>query len=159
MGAPLDPIPSDADVIEDGKKLSRRYYLWLYEVWLRVLSNVTASGSVSRPNLTAALSPLSLFTTTQAGLYRVTYYLRVTTLPGTSFSLTPTLTWRDGGVSKSQTFAALTGAPGTLPTAFQSNQLSVMADSGTVIALSVAYASVGSPAAIYALNATVELVT
>lgn len=158
MAAPLQPIPEDADVIGVGKKISKRYFLWLYDLWTRVLSNVAVQGTLSKSTQIAALGPTTLLTTTQAALYRAEYYIRVTTLPGTSFSLTVTITWRDGGVTKSQTFPALTGAPGTLATAYQADQIPFMADRGTTIAISVAYASVGVPAAAWALDAAAELI-
>lgn len=159
MSAPLDPIPNDARVTEDDGTLSRRYFLWLYGLWSRVISNVTAVASVRQPNLTASLVNSTLFTTTQAGFYRVSYYIWLSTLATTSYSLTVTITWRNGGITKSQAFTALTGAPGTLATAFQSGSLAVAADSGTVIAISIAYVSVGVTPAVYNLLPAVELIS
>lgn len=160
MGAPLAPIPNDADLL-GGAKISRRWFLWLYDLWLRVRSNVALAGSVLvRTTQTASIVAASLYTVTQTGDYRVNYYMRVTTLPSTSFSLTVTIGWRDGAVTKSQAFTALVGAPGTLATAFQSGSVPLIrADSGTAITIDVAYASVGATAMQFAVDAAVEQVS
>lgn len=162
MSAPLSPIPSTDAPVDPATNflITHSWYIWLYEIWSRIRSNITLVGSAfTRSSQTAAIVAATVYTTTQAGLYRISYYIRVTTLPTTSFSLTVTIGWREGGVTKSQTFAALVGAPGTLATAFQCDQIPVQADSGTVITMSVAYASVGAQAAVYAVNATTELVS
>jgi hypothetical protein len=157
MSQPLSPIPNDADVL-DGTKISRRWYLWLYEVWLRIRSNVTLVGNaLALTAQSASVVARTLYTVTQTGDYRVSYYIWVTTLATTSYSLTVTLGWRHGGVTKSQAFAALTGAPGTLATGFQTGTLPlVRADSGTVITVDIAYVSVGATAMVFASQATLQ---
>lgn len=163
MSAPLSPIPENAAVVDPGSgfTVNRRWYLWLYEVWLRIRSNVTLVGNaLVLTNQSASIVARTIYTVTQTGDYRVSYYVWVTTLPTTSYSLTVTLTWRHGGVTKSQAFTALVGAPGTLATGFQSGSLPlVRAESGTVIAADLAYVSVGATAMVFSGDATAELVT
>jgi hypothetical protein len=113
--------------------------------WLHVKTLVGVIGAVySKTNQTATITAATIATITQAGIYRVSYYIRVTTIPTTSFSLTVTIGWRDGAVTKSQAFTALTGAPGALATAFQNGSLPIRCDSGTLVTITIAYASVGA---------------
>ena len=156
MSAPLSPVPTDADVINTQNKLARQFYLWLYELWTRVASNVTHVGTTySKANQTAAIVAANVYTVTQTGLYRVSYRMRVTTPASVSSSLTMTVGWREGAVTQSQAAAAVTG---NTTTTQQNGTLFVRADSGTVITASVAYASVGT-AMIYATDVIVELVS
>ncbi len=53
--------------------------------------------------------------TLTAGLYRVTYYLRVTTADGVTSSIRVNLAWDDNGVSCTHNFTALTNDTVTLP--------------------------------------------
>lgn len=160
MSAPLDLIPEDAKLLGDDGKIGRRWYLWLFVIWSRLRSCVAIQGSVyTKSSQSASIVTATIATIVYTGWYRPSYYIRVTTIPTTSFSLTVTLGWRDGGVTKSQAFAALTGAPGTLATAFQTDAIAVKVDSGTVMTISVAYVSVGATAAVFAVDAPVEFIS
>lgn len=160
MSAPLDLIPEDEKLLGSEGKIGRRWYLWLFAIWSRLRACVAIVGSVyTKSNQTASIATATIATVVYAGWYRASYYIRVTTIPTTSFSLTVTLGWREGSVTKSQTFTALTGAPGTLATAFQTDSITVRADSGTVITIAVAYASVGATAAVFTVDAPVEFIS
>ena len=72
------------------------------------------------------------------GVYRVTYYTRITTADAVSSSLTITLSWTDGAVTCSLSGAALT----TNTTAtVQSSTAMVSIDASSPISYSVTYAS------------------
>jgi hypothetical protein len=158
MSAQLELIPNDAALVDQEGKLTRRWYIWLFNFWLHVKTLVGVIGAVySKTNQTATIAAATIASITQAGIYRVSYYIRVTTIPTTSFSLTVTIGWRDGAVTKSQAFAALTGAPGALATAFQSGSLPIRCDSGTLVTISIAYASVGATSMVFGVDAPVEL--
>lgn len=161
MSAPLSPIPNDAELIDaTSGKVSKRWYLWLFEILQRIRLCVAITGTVyTKSSQTASIVAATIATITQTGLYRVSYYTRVTTIPTTSFSLTVTLGWREGGVTKSQAFTALTGAPGALATAFQNGSITIRADSGTVVTLSEAYASVGATVMVFGVDAPVEFIS
>lgn len=88
-----------------------------------------------------------------AGLWRVSYYMRVTTPATDSSSLTVTTTWTDGGVAQTSTAAAETG---NLTTSHQFGTLFVRTDANTPVSLSVAYASVGAQVMIYDFEAVLE---
>lgn len=159
MSAPLTLIPDEAQLLGDAGKIGRRWYLWLFDIWTRLRSCVAILGSVyTKSNQSASIVAATIATVVYTGWYRVNYYIRVTTLPSTSFSLTVTLGWREGGVTKSQPFTAFTGAPGTLATAFQTGSIPLRVDSGTVITISVAYVSVGT-AMVFGVDAPVEFIS
>lgn len=157
MSAPLAPIPNDAAVVDQTFIVSRRWYLWLYEVWLRVRACVALTGSVyTKSNQTASIATVTVATIVQAGLYRVSYRQRVTT-PGTvSSSLTATIGWREGSVTQSQSGAAMTGNT-TLTQ--QNDTFFVRCDSGTVITAAFAYASVGATVMVFNADVAVEQVS
>lgn len=159
MSAPLSPIPQNNAVVDNSGTVTQPWFLWLYELWARVrtLTQVTATKALSNQN--ASIVAGQAYGVAQTGIYRVAYCLRVTTLPTTSYSLTVTLGWRTGGVTRSQAFTALTGAPGTLALGFQTGELPlVRCDSGTGITYDVAYVSVGATPMVYWLDVAVELV-
>lgn len=161
MSAALDPVPQSADVLAaDNKTLSKDLYLWLFGLWSRVKTLVQVVGTpFSVSSQSAAIVTRTIYSVIQNGVYRVEYWIEVTRIPTTSYSLTVTLSWRDNSVTKSQAFTALTGAPGTLALGFQTNQLPLIrCDSGTAVTLAVAYASVGATTCLYRVDACVELV-
>lgn len=160
MSAPLSPIPNTDPVIDEAQLIGGKWYLWLYDLWSRVKSSVQVVGTpFTRSAQVAALVTTTIFAVTQSGAYRVGYWLEVTQLATTSYALAVTLGWRDNGVSKSQTFASLSGAPGTLATGVQTDQLPLIrCDGGTVITMAVSYASVGATVCVWRAEADVELV-
>lgn len=112
---------------------------------LRMLELVGQSGSIG-------LTPIPLGTIA-AGLYRVSYYVRVTQPAGTSSALQVTIGWTDGGVSMSAPGASLTG---NLPTTHETRTLVIRSDANGPITYSTSYSSSGSPAMQYALRLVVE---
>ncbi len=90
-----------------------------------------------------------------AGLYRVSYAMRVTRAATTSSSATMTLGWTDGAVACAQAFAAMTG--NTTATT-QTGTLLVPCDQDGPLTYAVAYASVGATAMQYQCDVVVEFV-
>jgi len=87
-----------------------------------------------------------------AGLYRVTYYTRITQAATTSSSLTVSFAWTDTA-SMSTSFAAITG---NSITTFQSDSLMVYIDNASPITYSTTYASTGATPMQYSLRITTE---
>lgn len=110
-------------------------------------SPATVSGSGASIGVTAlgaAVAP---------GIYRVSFYARITR-PGTvSSSLTVTLSWTDGGVACTKSFTAITG--NTTGTTGSETYL-VRSDSGTNVSYSTTYASVGATTMTYDLVVELE---
>ena len=87
-------------------------------------------------------------------LYRVAWYVRVTTAASVSSSVQVTVGWTDGGVVQSTSGAALTG---NTTTTQESGSVLVSADAETDVTYAVAYTSVGTDMA-YALSVVVEAI-
>lgn len=88
-----------------------------------------------------------------AGLYRVTYYWRITQAAAVSSSLQIAFAWTDGGVAQTATGAALTT---NMTTTYQTNFVMVRIDSASSIQYATTYASSGSPAMQYSLDVILE---
>lgn len=78
---------------------------------------------------------------TSTGLYRVTYYLSVTSIAG-AWALTVTIGWTDNGVAKSLSGAGLSSLSPTI--LLQSGSLMPKADAATPIAYTVTKGGVGA---------------
>jgi len=103
-------------------------------------------------SIAATAIPISNVTT---GIYRLSYYARISRAAGTSSSLTVTLQWTDGGVVCSTSGAAMTG---NTTTTFQTGHLLLGIDSATSVRYSTTYASAGAPTMQYKLTWIVEQV-
>lgn len=88
-----------------------------------------------------------------AGLYRATFYARITRAATTSSSLTVTFAWTDGGVGVSYAGTAITGnttaSAGSATTMFK-------IDKNTAVTYATTYASVGGTAMQYAVDFVLE---
>jgi hypothetical protein len=88
------------------------------------------------------------------GLYRISYYTRVTQVASVSSSLEVTLDWQDGGVTVAFTGAAITG---NLTTSFQSYSLPlIFVDAASPVRYSTTYSSAGLSAMNYSLYVVLE---
>lgn len=158
FGAP--PVRDDI-AIEDpqtGKLLLPRVWVdWMTALTIRLDSNATALNTVELTAQQASIGtttiPLDILS---AGLYRITYYARITVPGTTSSSLTVTLGWTDHSVSCSTSGAALTG--NTVSTV-QGGTIMVRNDSASPLTYATTYASVGATAMQYSLDLLVEQIT
>lgn len=133
------------------------------EVWIPYMQSqntITATAirqntdPVSLTGQTASIAVTAIPTASLAsGLYRATYYVRVTTAAGTSSSIDVSFHWTDGGVSCSVTSAALTG--NTTSTLGTGSAL-INIDAATPVSYSTTYASVGAPVMAFSLFLTLE---
>jgi hypothetical protein len=90
--------------------------------------------------------------TVVGGLYRVTYYTRVTRAATVSSSLTVTVNFTDA-LAQTWNGAAMTG--NTLTT-WQTGTIMVYTDQGSPFTYATTYASVGATSMLYSLRMTVE---
>ena len=165
--AVTSPFPYDVPVSPEttdpktGKKvrspyLSQEIVDWLLEQQQRSESAAEQLGSVSLTGQGAAISatPVPMPDLT-AGLYRVSYYARITTAAVTSSSLTITIGWTDGAITMSQAGAAITGNT----TATQQNGTFFFRnDANASITYTTTYASNGAGEMKYSLYVVVEAV-
>ena len=90
------------------------------------------------------------------GLYRLSYYTRITRAAGVSSSLEVTLDWQDRGQALSFTGAAIVG---NIVTEFQQDTLFLRIDGGVApVRYSTTRVSVGVPTMEYSLDVVLELV-
>lgn len=155
-------ILADPDVNAKGLRVLDAKMSRDLQVFLDTLSNVvnTASRSqgavVQSADQTGAVATVTALVTPDTGMYRFSWYIRVTQAATVSSSATVTLNWTDGGVACSHTFTAVTNNITTVPTG---GSLPLFAaDDGTTISYSVAYASVGATPMKYQVSAIVEAV-
>src|SRR6185369_14213840 len=101
----------------------------------------------------AAIAATPLTIGTNAGLYRLTVYARITRAATVSSSLTPTLRWTEGGVPLSHSFTALTG---NTTTTYLAEDIAVRIDSTTSVTYETAYVSSGATTMAYSLEICAE---
>lgn len=87
------------------------------------------------------------------GLYRATYYARITQAATTSSSLTVSFRWTEGGVVQTATGSAIVG--NTTATG-QSDSIIIQVDKGTAVQYLTTYSSSGATPMIYAVRFVLE---
>jgi len=136
--------------------LTNSWIEWFTRLNLQVNSNPTRLNQV---NLTAQSATIAATDfsggSLNQGLYRLSYYTRITTAAGTSSSLTITLSWTESGVAMSSAGAAITG---NTITTFQSGTILVFVDSAAPVRYSTTYVSVGAPSMVYRASFVIEAV-
>lgn len=135
----------------------------LTEVWIPYLQsqNTIASTAIRQTSSpvaltgqTASIGVTSIPTSSLgSGLYRVSFYTRITTAAGVSSSLSIGIHWTDGGISCSLSSAALTG--NTTSTVGTGTAL-ISIDGASPVSYSTTYASVGAPVMAYSLSVVLE---
>lgn len=112
------------------------------------LQTVALTGQVA--SIGATSIPLGALAT---GLYRVTWFVRVTVAASTSSSLIVTLGFTTGGVTCALSGAALTG---NTASSTQSETRMLAIDGSTPITYSTTYVSVGGTSMAYAVSLVLE---
>lgn len=156
----IPPIPyRDSLTIEQPPNPGWVSRVW--QTWFRTLiDGVNACAAVvASVTLTAQSASISttdaLPDTGASGLFRVSWFLRVTQAATTSSSVAVTVGWTDGSVALTSSGAALTG---NTTSTFQTGSLVVRADAATALTYSTTYSSTGATAMQYGLSLTVERV-
>ena len=152
------PMPARDPMTDPVTGLIRR----TWQVWLRNLTNTVNDAPVRIQTVSLANQAASIGTTSipsvplSTGLYRVTWYLRITTAAATSSSLTVSFGWTDHTVTMSLSGAAVTG---NTTTTSQTGTALLSADNASPVTYATSYTSVGTPAMQYALNLILEAVS
>lgn len=134
------------------------------DTWAYYLSTLTSvvSQSPNRVGLVALTAQNGSIAATDfsggitTGLYRVSYYVRITTPGSVSSSLTVTVGWADHGTSLTLSGTAMTG--NTTATLQQYIGM-IYADAGSPITYATTYASTGGTAMQYELYLALETVS
>ena len=153
--ATLSPIPQEAPWTSDRESYIPGDWLrWLYELVNLVQAGAQQIGSsvnLTNQNAAIASTPVPLPALAN-GLYRLSWYARVTAADGVSSSLGVTFTWTDG-TTPSKAFPALTG---DTTTTADGNSVMVLVDQNTAVNYSTSYASNTPNKMHYKLSVQVE---
>jgi len=135
----------------------------LTETWVPYMQNQSdiastairqSTSPVSLTAQTASIGLTAIPTSSLAsGLYRVSYYCRITTAAGVSSSLIVTFSWTDGGVACSVSSTALTG--NTTATVGTGTAL-INIDAASPVSYSTTYASNAAGVMRHSLYITLE---
>ena len=163
MSATIAPLPTTAPLLQmgnDGKPtsyMSGDWFRWFFALVTRIQSSSTLLGNaVQKTAQTASIGTTTIpLPALSSGVYRVTFYGRVTTAAGVSSSLAVTLNWTDGAVACSQTSTAVTGNTTATVT---SGTIMFNADAASAITYATTYASNPGSAMAYKLTIVVEQV-
>jgi hypothetical protein len=157
MAVTLAPFPLRTPVTaEQNQLLSRPWVAWLTDLVQKVDLDPMVVSSVSLTAQSASIAATTFARdTSPAGLYRVSYFTRITRAATTSSSLTVAIGAVNGGVTVSQSGAALTG---NTTTTVQSGSFMFQSDGNTALTYTVTYASSGGTTMQYGLWISVERV-
>ena len=144
----------DAVVNKDGS-IAEPWRLYLRQQSSEVASAPTRQGQTALTAQAASLSATAVPVTVTDGLWRLSFYARLTQAATTSSSLIVTLKWTDGGVLCGLSGAAITG---NTTDSVQSGTALVRADGNTSLLYQTTYASVGATPMQYQLDVVAERV-
>ena len=150
------PLPLRDPVVEPNRMLSQPWLMYLSRLpaTLYSIPSRLNAESVAAQGASIAATDIS-GTGLSAGLYRVSYYARITRAATTSSSLVVALGWTDGGVAQSYAGADMTG--NTTATT-QTGSVLIHVDAGQPVTYAATYGSVGATAMQYGLSVTLEKV-
>jgi hypothetical protein len=132
---------------------SFRQWLLALTTWIQACARVLKVVTLTNQVASIGSTPFEI-ATLSAGLYRLTYYARITTAASVSSSLTVSFGWTETTVTLAGSGSAITG---NTTTTIASGSLVVRADASTTLTYSTTYASVGTAMA-YRLDVIVEQV-
>lgn len=148
----MRPRPGDKPVQQFA---SHPWSAWFEQVHQAVNASAGIVGAVDVKVKEAAITTTAVTTAAPlvAGMYRVSYVVRVTRAATTSSGVQVTVGWTDG-VALTRAGAALTG---NTTSTYETESFLVRVDAGTTITYAVAYASVGATSMQYSLDVSVEI--
>lgn len=154
MATVLAPPPVQNVVVSPARLIDKKWVKWLLDVTTRLqkTSQVFRVESLSNQAAAIAATPLPVGALA-AGLYRLSYYLRVTTPASGTSSVTFTAGSTESGVNVTQSGPALTS---NTTTTAQSGAFLLQADQAAALTYSTAYDSTGATAMQYRLTVLLE---
>lgn len=133
------PPPVRDKTLDQGGMFTVPWLQWWSRVpdTLESIPNIINTVSLTAQNASLSATDFSGIVLPE-GLYRASYYARITTADGVSSSLTVVLAWTDGGVAMTLTGAAITG---NTTASYQTSSIILHADADTDITYATTYAS------------------
>lgn len=137
MPRQINIIPADTKIVDNAGAITVFFRLaWQSLVDAFQLAATRAAVGANTQN--AAIATTIAWTTAQAGVFRVSWYLRKTVADGVASSLTMTIGWTDKAAALAQSGAALVVDANV---AQQNGSVLVRADANSSLTYAVAYAS------------------
>lgn len=162
MSLAIAPIASDAPIIASDPNTNRLTgnISTFFRQWLLIVTNllqaaIAVQGTPFSQTINAALLTTTICRTTQAGLYQVMVYGRVTVPDGVASSFQVTIGWLEHGVALTR---ALTLVNGDLVTSQDDAIRVIYADATSNITIASTYASTTANKMHALLKAAVALV-
>ena len=167
MARSIPIAPTKSSLIEINKRdplrnrpffMSTEWSNWIQQSLVpRAEGSAQVSATLPLTGKAASIGTTPIpMTAVQPGLYRVSWYLRITQAATVSSSIQVTLGWTDGAINCTRSGAAVTG--NTTNTTQSGSEL-IRIDGVTPINYSTTYASVGATPMQYRLDLVVELVS
>lgn len=148
----FESIPEKSPVLS-GQTIGGDWYRWLAALLIWIQSMARVLNRTSLLNQTGAIGTTTLVVA-QAGIYRVSWVLRITQPASVSSSVTVSVGYTDEAALCSQS-DPLGGVTGNTVTTVRSGSVVVKSDNGP-ITFSTAYASVGATPMKYKLDLITE---
>ncbi len=148
------PVRDLEDVVDDKRRVTLSWLRWFRAILIRVMAAPQIVAKVRYASQTAAVAEAALYKAPFNGMYRISWYIRISYPATVSSSVQPIFTWTSGGF----TWIGTTENPITDNTATTSRSGVVIlrADEGTEILHTCSYSFVGADAMIYDFEAVVE---
>ena len=154
---PLPRVPLLSALVTTTSHATEAFSRWLTALQVavnRCAAIVSSDGTVSLTAQTAAIAATTIpILTVTAGLYRVSYTLRVTTAAGVTSSVQLTIGWTAGTVAQTEVGANVNG---NTTASHDEGCFLLRADNATTLTYSTAYASNAANAMNYSLDIRVE---
>lgn len=136
------PPPEGSRVIDDRALITRDWLDWYIDILGRIDGAIRKLNTISLDDQAASIGSTSLpSASVDAGLYRVTYYIRVTQAASVSSSIAITLNWQDNTINCSITSPALTG---NVVTAVMTDSALLQVDRAAALTFATTYGTVGA---------------
>jgi len=150
------PPPIHDPLVQENRLVTDTWVLYLSDQGARVSESSRRVGSVALTAQVASIGATSVpIQTISGGLYRLSYYARITTAAGGTSSLSVTFGWTETSIALSTTAAAVTG---NSVLTISSGTRVILSDSGSPITYATTYASTGTPVMQYRLSILTEAV-
>jgi hypothetical protein len=137
MPRQINIIPADTKIVDQNGAITLFFRL-AWQSLVNAFQLAATRASLAELTKGAAIGTTIAWTTAQAGVFRVSWYLRKTVADGVSSSLTITIGWTDKAAAETQAGAALAADTNV---AQQNGSVVVRADANTSLTYAVAYAS------------------
>jgi hypothetical protein len=150
----LAPPPLRSRLVDEVGLMTREFNNWLRGLTAAInTASTQATPPIMLTGIVGSIGTSLLVPNAPAGVYRLSYSVRISRAATVSSSIIVTFQWTTAGVVQTFNSPALTG---NTTTSLQSGTILASIDGGSLISYSTAYASVGGTTMAYDLALAVE---